>query len=62
MAARTQTSDINPTADNVCDQMLILIDRLSIKISRKRLLSQPPGGTYEQSGTLCYQGLNLDLG
>lgn len=42
--------------------MLILIDRLSIKISRKRLLSQPPGGTYEQSGTLCYQGLNLDLG
>lgn len=42
--------------------MLILIEQLSIKISRECLKCLPPGGTYEQSGTLCYQGLNLDLG
>ena len=50
------------SADSGSDQMLILIDRLSVKISRKCLKCPVPGDTYEQSGTLCYRGLNLDIG
>lgn len=59
--AWTQTPDVNSCTDSRCDHILILIDQLSIKISRKCLKWLPPGGTYEQSGTLCYQGLYLDL-